>query len=288
MNQRLVHPGADPACPKCHQLGLRVVRKGLLACAVPCECVGQCPVCRGTGWTSTGDGFRAPRRRCICQHVRARGRVFDDVRLPGRYAEATLASFAPARGTRAAFTAANRYVSNFALHEPNRGLVLHGLVGRGKTHLMIGVLRELVLRYGVTARFVEFSHLLGDLKMSYGKQNATAELLEPLSKVEVLAIDELGKGRNTDWEGSVLDELVSRRYNSFGTILATTNYPPGAKTGNATPNLADGKMETNPLLPDRVGDRVYSRLREICDFVELKGEDFRETSRRDRRSAGRA
>jgi hypothetical protein len=33
---------------------------------------------------------------------------------------------------------------------------------------------------------------------------------------------------------------------------------------------------------DRVGYRVFSRLRETTDFVEVKGDDFRERPRRAR------
>jgi DNA replication protein DnaC len=282
MNEPLLHPGADPDCPICHQLGLEIVRGQPYAQATQCRCVKTCPICRGVGWVAMGDGFRAPRRRCTCKLIERRGLQFDQLRIPARYANATLASFAPPpRGTGAAFIAANRYVKNYQPKDPNRGMIFHGAVGRGKTHLMIGVLRELVLQYGVSARFIEFSHLLGDLKASFDRRSGAADILEPLARVEVLAIDELGKGRNTEFEGTVLDELVSRRYNGLGTVLATTNYEPGAATGISAANLARRKqVDEAPALPDRVGDRVYSRLRELCDFVPVQGQDYRETSRK--------
>jgi hypothetical protein len=34
-----------------------------------------------------------------------------------------------------------------------------------------------------------------------------------------------------------------------------------------------------PTLADRVGERIWSRLRETCDFVEVKGDDYRERRR---------
>jgi DNA replication protein DnaC len=208
--------------------------------------------------------------------------MFNEVKLPGRYHGATLASFEVGKGQGPSFVAANTYVKQFSKHEENRGLILTGQVGRGKTHLMIGILKELVLRYGVTARFVEFSHLLADLKVSFDRRHGAADILQPLSKVQVLAIDELGKGRNTAFEGTILDEIVSRRYNAGSTILATTNFQPGPSSGQATSNLATPGLDA-PRLVDRVGDRVYSRLREVCDFIPVKGEDYRELSRRNRR-----
>ena len=114
---------------------------------------------------------------------------------------------------------------------------------------------------------------LADLKTGFERGSANRLVLSDLVEVDVLAIDELGKGRNTEWEGTVLDELISRRYNAAATVLATTNYAP-KRTGHATPNLTDAPA-TQPGLPDRVGDRVYSRLHELCDFISLPGTDFR-------------
>ncbi len=50
------------------------------------------------------------------------------------------------------------------------------------------------------------------------------EILRPLLSVPVLAIDELGKERGTEWERSMLDELISRRFNSGQSTLFATNY----------------------------------------------------------------
>ena len=101
------------------------------------------------------------------------------------------------------------------------------------------------------------------------------ELLTELSTVPVLAIDELGKGRLTDWELSIIDEVISRRYNTKGLILATTNYnwgPPQNK-GTSITNLSENF--NTQTLGDRVGDRVFSRLQECCYFAPVKGDDFR-------------
>jgi len=164
------------------------------------------------------------------------------------------------------------YLSRYKPGDVNLGLVLWGDVGRGKTHLLVAMLRELIFQHGVTARFAEFSHLLSDIKAGFDRKEAISSLLDPLVTVDVLAIDELGKGRNTEFELQIIDELISRRYNASRTILATTNYPPGPSQGRGTGDLV---AESLPALVDRVGDRVYSRLTEICDFCQLRGEDYR-------------
>ena len=246
--------------------------------ARPCACSASCPLCKDTGWIAVSDERRA--RRARCTHVRLSHRItaFNEAAIPARHAQSTRVSFVPAGEPMQGFMAINAYLDRFEPGEENRGLVLHGQVGRGKTHLMIALLRDLIFRYGITARFVEFSHLVGDLKAGFDIGRGTHALLDPLVKVDVLAIDELGKGRNTEFEGTIVDELVSRRYNAAKPILSTTNYEPGRATGRAAGNMARGATSV-PTLVDRVGDRVYSRLRETCDFVPCKGTDYREQRR---------
>ena len=198
---------------------------------------------------------------------------YEAANIPGRMAKKELANFNFADVSTNVVRTVSPYLANYTPGEMNTGLIFWGDVGRGKTHLMSAIVRQLILRHGVTARFVEFSHLLADLKSRCGRGGGAHELIEPLVKVDILAIDELGKGRNTEFEGTVLDELVSRRYNAGRTILATTNYEPGASQGVAAPDFATG---ARPALIDRVGDRVYSRLLEMCNMVQMEGRDYRQ------------
>ena len=270
----LVHPGADPNCPICDRYGITLVRDGPYAKVAACSCLSTCPTCNGSGWIARDSSFRAPRIRCACTRMQHRGRRLEEARIPSRYVEASLANFDPSGPVGTAFIAVNSFLHSYSIETPNRGLVLWGDVGRGKTHLAVALVRELVLRYGVTARFIEFSHLLTDLKASFERRQGAASLMEELTEVDVLVVDELGKGRATEFEGSVVDELVTRRYNAAATIIATTNYAPIAPQGRATTNLALGQQQPVSL-SDRVGERVYSRLREVCAFVSVEGDDHR-------------
>jgi len=108
--------------------------------------------------------------------------------------------------------------------------------------------------------------------------------------VPVLAIDELGKERGTEWERSMLDELISRRFNSGLATIFATNYflearapaeEPGRVVRTRSPEFQrDAEAMT---LAQRVGDRIYSRLNEMCSFVKLDpGHDLR----KDRHGSG--
>jgi DNA replication protein DnaC len=213
----------------------------------------------------------------LAQRVKA----FREAKIPARHFKSTRQNWDPSGTRTQAFMAVNGYIKAWDPEVDNRGLVLYGDVGRGKTHLLVALLRDLIFLEGVTARFVEFSHLVGDIKAGFDVGQGTHALLDPLVRVDVLAIDELGKGRNTEFEGTIVDELVSRRYNAASVILATTNYEPGNATGQAAANFA--AKNAAPSLVDRVGDRVYSRLREMCDFVKCAGTDYRDSRRASRR-----
>lgn len=290
MKSLALHPGVDPACPTCFGIGAEVVRDGAHAITRRCGCVQDCPLCGEHGWVDDEDNPRA-RRRCRCRLLAHRMELFDAAAIPGRHAASTRRSFRDdgQPSLTAAMMAVSGWLQRYQPGVENRGLILHGAVGRGKTHLMVAILRELVLVHGVRVRFVEFSLLLADLKSGFDVGQGTHRLLQPLVQAEVLAIDELGKGRNTEFEGTVLDELISRRYNAALPVLATTNYEPQPATGTSVANqaqLATGQAPP-PTLPDRVGARVYSRLEETCDFVPVRGPDYRSLLRKSVRGSSR-
>ena len=276
---RLLHPGVDPTCPHCSGRGYLISRRGERAEAVLCTCAADrsCPVCRDTGWVRDDNDKRGKLTRCRCKRFEQRLAGFVTAGVPARLASCVFDNFTldRAKEQRDAYGLAMALAAGFKPGEVNRGFVLWGDVGRGKTHLLVATLRALSLEMGVRTRFIEFSHLLAELKGRFDRGEGAATLLNELVEVEVLAVDEVGKGMLTEFELAVVDELVSRRYNAARTILATSNYRPGKPTGIARPNLADPRPDRQPTLSDRVGERVYSRLREMCEFVRLGGDDWR-------------
>jgi DNA replication protein DnaC len=275
---------AEPALPKtscrqCGGSGVHVFARETHAHARLCPCVGECLRCAGSGRVRVSRDDGVVVGRCRCQQVPDRIQMFNRAAIPARYANATLVSFAQGANRvgdsekSKAQAGVFQWLSGFDPNGTTGGIILHGPVGRGKTHLLVGILRMLIFDHGIAARFIEFSRLLSLLKEGYTKGHSDTGLLGALATAPVLGIDELGKGRLTDWELTIVDELVGRRYTTMGCTLATTNFIPGPPQDKHPGNLAQGGSTQS--LGDRVGDRVFSRLREMCEFVEVGGLDFR-------------
>ena len=245
-----------------------------------------CSTCSGRGgsYALDEDGYEVW-KLCDCkQHLR-RQDLFNAAGIGRRYATATLDSY-EARTLEQ--QQALQLARDFTLMYPSvaGGLLFWGPVGTGKTHLAVGIFRELTLRKGVACRFVDYGNLLQDLRRSFSKSTGDSALMLPLVEVELLVIDELGKGRGTEWEETVLDDLISRRYNAGKTTLCTTNFDPrdardtggGANAAYESRSAMSAKAGKAPTLKERVGDRIYSRLCEMCEFVGVGGGDYRRTS----------
>jgi DNA replication protein DnaC len=240
-----------------------------------------CPWCGGVGRREVEINGVWRVGKCRCQRVADRVALFNAAGVPARHADSTMESFRhDVPSPNHAVRPVRAWLDAFRPGQEGRGLVLWGPPGRGKTHLMVAAVRELVFRYGVAARFIEFTHLLSRIREGIDRNDGEATTLTPLVNVPVLAVDELGKGRKTDWELAIIDEIITRRYNSGGILLATTNFPfrvPDARPRPASPPAAGGTLATGGLEPlaERLGDRVFSRLRETVNFAEAVGDDFR-------------
>jgi DNA replication protein DnaC len=258
---------------------------GRTARARRCACQQACARCGETGYTLVPSGASTVAQVCACRHLDERIGLFNNVGIPAAIAKASFDNFKSwSQDHQRAKVVAEDFARKFRRDAPTKGFLLYGRPGAGKTHLLAAALRYLALEKGVASRYVEFMLLLSDIRAGFDANRGHMEVLRPLLHVPVLAIDELGKERGTEWERSMLDELISRRFNSGLSTLFATNYfleerenPVKETPGMRNTRSPDFAREAETMtLPRRVGDRIYSRLNEMCTFVKLDpGHDLR-------------
>jgi DNA replication protein DnaC len=229
---------------------------------VPRESGAGCPSCYGSGMeVVAGKGAR----RCGCRTRDAQTKLLEAARIPRRYIECSLSNYHPASNNGSqlrAFNLAYRLVREYPAID--RGLLLMGACGVGKTHLSAGIIRGLVEK-GVACLFYEFGSLLKKIQESYNAQARMSEMkvLAPVYEAEVLVLDELGASKPTDWVRDTMMQIINARYNDRKLTIFTTNYTDVRRA------------QADETLEDRIGVRLRSRLYEMCRTVVVEGDDYR-------------
>jgi DNA replication protein DnaC len=240
--------------------------------------------CGGVGMVAVEEGGHRYMKDCICLIRRRVDGHLRRAQVPERYREKTLDSYdamgghpSLARG----LATARRYVAEYPVGTRGRGVLMVGTVGVGKTHLAVGILRELVMHKGARGRFCDFRDLLNQIKRTFSDKSVTeAEILDPVFAADVLVLDELGAVQATDWTFDAVERIINGRYNDNKSTIITTNLPNLPPGGNQLDGaaldygraVAAARGET---LGDRIGARMHSRLQEMCLVVEMSGEDYR-------------
>jgi DNA replication protein DnaC len=245
-----------------------------------------CPICDGSGLRviERAGGLRVA-QPCECRLARRAARIIEQARIPKRYAHCTLDDYVPNYGGNSpslsnALVQARNFVREYLPGSEMPGLLLTGSIGVGKTHLAVGILQSLIAERGAKGLFFDYRDLLKQVQNSYNRSVEVTELeiLQPVFDAEVLVLDELGASKPTDWVWDTVAHILNTRYNDRRTTIITTNYtnlPPGGS--ELTAARAAMREET---LGDRIGERMRSRLQEMCVVVEMTGEDFRQKVKR--------
>jgi DNA replication protein DnaC len=231
-----------------------------------------CPLglCDGSGFvvdesTNTASDCRCRGRRIAAARVRSL-----EGRIPRKYQGV---SFERPPVTDIARTAPSqlemvrRYVRRIEENvDAGAGLWFQGDVGTGKTTLAMLVSKS-ALDAGRSVAIYSLPRLLNLLREAIDSPDGKLDLLDRLTAVDLLHIDDLGAENRTDWVLEQLYSIVNARYEAQRAIIATTNLMPDE-------------------LSERLGERTVSRLVEICgDLIPLCGDDERRGLRVPARSA---
>jgi DNA replication protein DnaC len=175
--------------------------------------------------------------------------------------------------------------------DEGRGLWLTGDVGTGKTSLAM-IVSKAAIDSGRTVAIYSLPRLLNLIRDEVGGDNSLLALLDRLSSVDLLHIDDLGAQHTTPWRLEQLYSIVDARYQARRAIVATTNLMPdelarqmGRRTLTTVSEGEEGQSsrERKVVSDDSsevVGRRIVSRLVEMCgDPLPLYGDDKRQEFR---------
>ena len=295
----------------------------------------DCPICGGSGWkvverttegaqplaaaesAPTGSGVGEPKTvwavHCDCTAVDRTDRAIARARIPQRYGMCDFLNFETHVVHRAMsppqmeawgkiLQQAKVTVQGFARDFPTggeRGLLLMGDCGVGKTHLAVAALKEIIVR-GHSGLFYNYDGLLKEIQDSYNPETKPSEMgvLDPILKSQILLLDDLGSSKPSMWALETIGHIVTTRYNEKRFTLITTNYldpelrripkregapEAGPARGKEGPpadvsrsrkviKLPSGELVaeyTEDTLEERVGKRIRSRLFEMCRTVNM-------------------
>lgn len=148
-----------------------------------------------------------------------------------------------------------------SLVEQGRGAYLWGEPGRGKTYAAAHAVRVAVERHhGTTApaKFVSAKQLLDSIRDGFNGGDRDA--LKRAEAVPLLALDDLGAERPTDWAIETLTGLIDARTAEGLPTIVTSNYSLG---------------QLRELWGGMPGARIASRLGGACERIEVTGPDRR-------------
>jgi len=276
--------------PRPYKGGGEVILRLLMA-------IDDCVLCRGTGWKMVprADGAGLAAVACDCGMEERAGRVMDRARIPKRYEHCDFESFSTDVGATAAHSQSLKnaklltqaFVRDYPLSS-EKGLLLTGPSGVGKTHLAASALKEL-LRRGHAGLFCDYRELLKEIQASYNPASESTEMgvLEPIRNVEILVMDDLGASKPSAWVLDIIGLVLNARYNEKRVTILTTNYIDEADGAPEAVKGPDGKRVSvrEDTIADRIGARMRSRLFEMCRTITVDAPDFRRELRSGRAGA---
>jgi DNA replication protein DnaC len=217
----------------------------------------QFGVCDGSGFVYDMETNTASDCRCRAQRIsRARSNALA-APIPKRYRDVSFDRPPVTEIDTGVVRIVRAYADRIGDHlAAGRGLWLMGPQGTGKTTLAM-LVSKAALAAGHTVAIYPLPKLLYMIRESFGDGRSHMDLIDRLTAVDLLHIDDIGAEQTTPWVLEELYTIVNARYEEQRSMLITTNI-----------------MDRDELC-EQITPRTVSRLTEMCDELPLLGHDHR-------------
>lgn len=174
--------------------------------------------------------------------------------IPRRYWSITATDF-DATGNAIALTAVRAFAAN------RQSVMLYGGRGCGKT-MLAAIMSNAALKNGEEVVFFSVAEMNTTLRAAINDGSLETQLRRMI-KAAVLVLDDIGAEAATTWSMEQLFVIINGRYNDGdGRLIITSNVTP-----------LELRQQWKRI--NDVGERIFSRLSEMCIFAEVNGSDRR-------------
>ena len=263
-----------------------------------------CPNCGGLGFRYLNEDQGVV--RCECRDQDLPARLLKAAEIPGKYANCRLDNYTTGEEDpylKSALDESIRYVTDYVNKPIRKGLLFQGAPGLGKTHLAVAIIRALIEAGRVSCFFCDFA---GELQRIRDSMSSDRTLVLPrlVYDAEVVVLDDFGAQRWSAWVQDQMSNVISNRYNNGRATIITTNLTDKPSADRNAMRIAamkklgvmnnEGHIDSFAMarleqcgirftavrdepetLEDQIGDRLRSRLYEMCDLVPMYGRDHR-------------
>jgi len=214
-------------------------------------------VCDGSGLIYDEASNTAYDCRCRRQIIALRKARSLSAVIPRRYHDVAFDRYPATEIDPKVVTATRRFADRIDEHlDAGRGLWFMGPVGTGKTTLAM-LVSKAALEAGRSVAIYSLPRLLNEIRDTHRAERSHVDLLDRLTAVDLLHVDDVGAERTTDWVLEELYSIVNARYEDQRSMVITTN------------------IDDRDALCEQITERTVSRLTEMCDELPLAGDDRR-------------
>jgi DNA replication protein DnaC len=146
-----------------------------------------------------------------------------------------------------------------------KGFYIWGGIGTGKTHLICAIVNSFIRKcrdkgkvdFRYRPKLASVPDILLSVKQSFSEDRISEQdIIWKYTQYPCLILDDLGTEKASEWVIQTLYSIVDTRYKEDKQTCFTSN-------------LSLDKIS------EKIGDRIPSRIAEMCEIVQIKGADRR-------------